>query len=87
MNVKEFVRESLVNYQFDGLRNPEGECGCILDDLAPCDNMSETCLGGFKSNCAVCSDEECELYGYAKNNGFDFLMMSERCRQYESSSK
>jgi hypothetical protein len=36
MNVKEMVIAKLREIGADGLYNENGECGCGLDDLAPC---------------------------------------------------
>jgi len=40
MNVREIVVKNLKETDFDGLCNVDNECGCGLDDLAPCcDNI------------------------------------------------
>jgi hypothetical protein len=52
MTVKELVVEALRKNGFDGLCNPDQECGCPLDDLMPCDAVNERdCVGGFKIPC------------------------------------
>lgn len=33
---------------YDGLVEKDGECGCILGDLAPCGDMMATCIAGFR---------------------------------------
>lgn len=43
MTVLEIVREYLKENGYDGLCNPELECGCGLDDLAPCGEMGMDC--------------------------------------------
>jgi len=51
MDVKEIIKEYLSKNGYDGLVNAEGECGCLSDDLAPCDNMESECLPGYKTKC------------------------------------
>ena len=36
MNVHDMTRTWLIANHFDGLANAEWECGCGLDDFAPC---------------------------------------------------
>lgn len=38
MNVSEIVKLYLYSEGYDGLMNQDGECGCPLDDFAPCCN-------------------------------------------------
>jgi hypothetical protein len=35
-NVREFLAKKLKEEGFDGLVNPDVECGCSIDDIAPC---------------------------------------------------
>jgi len=43
VNVREIVTEWLSEHDYDGLWCPnDAECGCFLDDLAPCSD--ESCL-------------------------------------------
>ena len=49
MEVHQIVREYLNNRGYDGLFNINGECACLLDDLAPCGEMSMHCKVGFKT--------------------------------------
>ena len=42
MTVKEIVKLYLRDKKYDGLRK-SGECGCLADDLAPCDCISGEC--------------------------------------------
>lgn len=45
----DIVEESLKQKGFDGLCNPELECGCFIGDLAPCDNPNfKQCKGGIR---------------------------------------
>lgn len=65
MTVREIVRDYLKANGYDGLFSP-GECGCTLDDLAPCEggwvgNGIGDCEAGYRVPCD-CS-EECEFHG------------------------
>lgn len=37
------IREALVRAGAEGLCNSDRDCGCRLDDLAPCGEMREDC--------------------------------------------
>ena len=66
------LSEVIVNYLkeigADGLCNPEAECACDIDDLAPCDCIDlQDCVPARKKTCANCPErdncslvEECE---------------------------
>ena len=45
--VIEIVREHLVSVGADGLVCPDAECGCKLDDLAPCGGGIGGCKPGY----------------------------------------
>ena len=60
MNIREIVAEWLVEHGYDGLYDP-GECGCLLDDLMPCDYPSTQCQAGYKIACS--GGDECEWGG------------------------
>ncbi len=47
MNVKQMVVEHLEKNGYDGLYAPDGECGCLIDDLAPCEEFQPGCLAGY----------------------------------------
>jgi len=49
--VYEIVRTHLIENNYGGLLNPHGECGCELEDLEPCDEMSGECRPGYKHLC------------------------------------
>lgn len=47
LNVVDIVKKYLIDNGYDGLWNPEYECGCELNELMPCDiNMTE-CGPGY----------------------------------------
>lgn len=50
MNVQEIVIQYLRQNGFDGLYYP-GECGCEINDLAPCGEMTGQCEPGVKKSC------------------------------------
>lgn len=50
MNVNDIVAEYLRANKYDGLCLPEHGCACLLDDLAPCGEMSEKCRPGHREN-------------------------------------
>ncbi len=48
MNVKEIIQKYLKANEFDGLFE-DGECGCLIDDLAPCGSDALLdCKPGYK---------------------------------------
>jgi hypothetical protein len=47
-NLKEIVKEWLVENGYDGLCLPEQECGCPLRALMPCSEPSDQCQAGHK---------------------------------------
>lgn len=40
MTVREIVKEYLREHGFNGLCSEDGECGCGIDDLFPCGDVS-----------------------------------------------
>lgn len=48
-SVTDMVRLYLVDHGFDGLYSYPGECGCELDDLAPCPEGPQSgCIAAYK---------------------------------------
>ena len=41
--------------ELDGLCADGGDCACLIEDLAPCGEMQETCVPGHKVD--GCSDD------------------------------
>jgi len=49
MTIRELLTEALKANDFDGLYHSEIECGCVIEDLFPCENPDwEECRGGYK---------------------------------------
>lgn len=48
MRVIEIIKESLKEKGFSGLIHGDGECGCEIDDLAPCGIDISECRAGYK---------------------------------------
>lgn len=48
MNVRKIIIKHLKENGFDGLYCP-GECACVIDDLAPCDEIMLDCLPGYRT--------------------------------------
>jgi len=51
MNVSEIIKEYLKKNGYDGLCDHYNECGCELDDLAPCGGLEYNCEPGHKFYC------------------------------------
>lgn len=59
LNVKEIVNEHLKANGYGGLYNWDGECGCEVGDLAPCGELQQDCVPGYKVNCTKnCTHED-----------------------------
>lgn len=52
--VLEMVRARLIQLGHDGLSSDDGECACLLDDLAPCGCITGHCESGRRVEC--CND-------------------------------
>ncbi len=57
-DVLDMVRAQLIAGGYDGLYCP-GECACLVDDLAPCDEINSACEAGYREDC----DEDCTHEG------------------------
>lgn len=49
--ISQMIIEYLQANDFDGLCNPEYECGCGLDDLWPCDFIQRDCVPAYLGQC------------------------------------
>ena len=47
MTIKEIIKAYLLQNGYDGLCNPDLECGCGNDDLFPCGECYEDCIPGY----------------------------------------
>jgi len=65
MNVKEIVSEYLKTNKFDGLVWSGDLCGCLLEDLAPCGQISDDCEAGHRQNIDASADCDCGACGKA----------------------
>lgn len=45
---QKIIEEYLITNEYDGLYHPDEECGCLLNDLAPCGNSCLSCLPGVR---------------------------------------
>lgn len=48
MKVIEIVAAHLRANGFDGLVQQDAQCGCLLDDLAPCCDQIDSCEPGYR---------------------------------------
>lgn len=66
---RELLSLALQDRDFDGLCNPDADCGCGLDDPMPCSEFYGDCVAAFKWRCetedgpckAIASQEGCEF--------------------------
>ena len=56
MTVNQIIIDYLKTNSFEGLCNDD--CGCGLEDLAPCDEMKPECTPAYKCKCAA--EGKCE---------------------------
>jgi hypothetical protein len=47
MNISGLLQQYLVDNGYDGLVSQDGECGCLLDDLFPCDEPDGRCCPAY----------------------------------------
>jgi len=61
VNVADMVAEYLKKNKFEGLCDTNGECGCELDDLFPCESKGvDQCEPGYKVPCSC--GEGCDFH-------------------------
>lgn len=56
MNVREIITEQLQRTCYNALYNSEAGCGCSIEELIPCGNLSEECQSAMqiKAKCKTC---------------------------------
>lgn len=64
MNIIGILRDWLKAHGYDGLCDAETECGCNLDDFAPCECPKRCCEPGYKIP--------------AEHEEFDFFIVREK---------
>ena len=47
-DVGSIIEKFLIENKFDGLVHTEYECGCTIDDMAPCGNIFLSCNPAYK---------------------------------------
>jgi len=58
MNVREILKKHLKENNYDGLCNPDAQCGCGVDDIALCDWLNpDDCESAYKNVCKECGNE------------------------------
>lgn len=50
MTVKKIVSNWLKKHGYDGLYNSFTECGCLIEELMPCDYSCDDCKPGYKNS-------------------------------------
>ena len=50
MELKEIVKDWLIQRGLDGLCDYDCECACGIDDLMPCDQPGTMCMAAFKED-------------------------------------
>lgn len=75
MNVIEMAKHYLQTRGYEGLCYPDFDCGCDIDDLAPCCEMTERCQAAWRTEsgyipvkngeyvCPVCGQKSYPNYG------------------------
>lgn len=90
MNFRTIVSEWLTGHGYEGLVNGDGECGCPIDDLMPCENSIAglgDCEPAYRFRCGDCrnycdnlppdvedSDEWCDV----QNPDYSELFVTDR---------
>jgi hypothetical protein len=68
MTVIQIVKKYLEENGYDGLCCGAGECGCDLNDLAPCAQMGEDCEPAYRITKDQMTEDEKE---FAEYEGWD----------------
>jgi len=57
MDVEKIIKKYLIDNGFDGLQDSD-RCGCKIDDLMPCEEVSPDCTPGYLQECTGCDNFE-----------------------------
>lgn len=57
ITVESIVRKALVEMGADGLCHPDSECGCDVNDLAPCGDLGSECQPAYRKRCEKCGED------------------------------
>ena len=71
MNVYEITKKYLIDNGYDGLFTDD--CGCLVDDLMPCDGDCSYCEAGYKM-----SAEEADKLGYEVDPDWDYIVCGKK---------
>jgi len=78
MDARDILEAELKKKGFDGLYQPDGECGCKVGELAPCGESCLECLPGYRcliKDLPPASQERFLDEGYT---GEDWVIMKKR---------
>ena len=68
MDVHDIVKKYLKENGYDGLLHEDRGCACSLNDLAPCGEMEQTCMPGYKGPCQCGEGCDFDIYGNRPDN-------------------
>ena len=80
VTVIEMIRDYLTRNKLDGLYEEDGECACLVSDLAPCGTMGISCSGGIKEPCD-CGEHDWHIKKTPAKPLADALMDKAQCRK------
>lgn len=73
IDVMSMVESYLKEHGYDGLLQEDGECACLLGDLAPCGEMQASCRAGHRVECDPNADEDDRPNGCDGKCGFHVM--------------
>jgi hypothetical protein len=82
MTVKEIIIDYIKQHGFDGLCDLE--CGCGLDDFAPCGDVRDTCEPAYKRTREECA--KCEQDCYLKEEDYNAFYCTKERKPDESNT-
>lgn len=54
IDTRHIIETYLGEHWFDGLCNPDNECGCFIGDLTQCESCSMECIPGVSVHISGC---------------------------------